>query len=120
VEVEFWMEVEVSGMAVDVESEKGKTRRLVQHGNSEIVNAARCALERELYCEGVKTPAGQAIGWSRLKTVPVFVAALANDKNGVAFGVGIVDAFAAKFAGGIIKVADLPNRRRERSIGGKC
>jgi len=110
VEVELGMEVKISGMAVDVELQKRKARRLVQHGDPEIVNTEGCVFQGELYGEWMQTPTRHAIGWSWLKAVPIFVVALADDKNRIAVGIGIIDAVAAEFAGGVIKATDLPNR----------
>ena len=95
-------------MAIDAELQGGEARRLIEHGDAQLVEAARRGVKREVYREGMQAPAGDSVGGAGLKAGPVGVAAYADRVNHVGAGAGVADVLAAKFLRRIIEAANLP------------
>ena len=117
--IELGMEIKISGMPINIELQKRQTRRLIQDGDLQVIGPARRILQREFYREGVQAPARYPVGRSRLKAIPIFIAALADHEHGITVRIGVVDVLALKFARGAIEGPDSPERflsgvRRQR------
>src|ERR1035438_6653216 len=70
----------------------------------------RSVVQHKFHGERVRTPSGYSVRRSRLKAIPILIAALADHEHGVALRISIVDVLTLKFARGSVEGADLPER----------